>query len=189
MARIVRKRKPDPPPTTPLAAAMEKHLEALQAQNYSPFTVKNRRVHLGYFVQWCRDRGITEPTEVTRPILEHYQRHLFQYRKKNGEALSFRSQHARLMPLRVWFRWLARQHYLLHNPVLVESRFVLVGTEVQICQIILCLDPSGFKRRSSQECFPGKIVFSLPEKMYSKVVVCHVACRRIPDNPLIKPHR
>ena len=95
---------------------MEKHLEALRAQNYSPFTVKNRRVHLGYFVQWCRDRGITEPTEVTRPILEHYQRHLFEYRKKNGEALSFRSQHARLMPLRVWFRWLARQHYLLHNP-------------------------------------------------------------------------
>ena len=65
MARIVRKRKPDPPPTTPLAAVMEKHLDALRAQNYSPFTVKNRRVHLGYFVQWCRDRGITEPTEVT----------------------------------------------------------------------------------------------------------------------------
>ena len=53
MARIVRKRKPDPPPTTPLAAAMEKHLEVLRAQNYSPYTVKNRRVHLGYFVQWC----------------------------------------------------------------------------------------------------------------------------------------
>jgi len=116
MARIVRKRKTEQAPATPLAALMEKHLEALRAQNYSPYTVKNRRVHLGYFVVWCQDRGIMEPTEVTRPVLEHYQRHLFQYRKKNGEALSFRSQHARLMPLRVWFRWLARQHYLLHNP-------------------------------------------------------------------------
>jgi integrase/recombinase XerD len=116
MARIVSRRKTAPPPATPLAALMEKHLQALEAQNYSPFTVKNRRVHLGYFVGWCHDRGVTEPTEVMRPILEHYQRHLFEYRKKNGEALSFRSQHARLMPLRVWFRWLARQHYLLHNP-------------------------------------------------------------------------
>ena len=32
-------------------------------------------------------------------MLERYQRHLFHYRKKNGEPLSFRSQHARLVPL------------------------------------------------------------------------------------------
>ena len=50
---------------SPLAAVMEKHLEELRVQNYSEYTVKNRRVHLGFFVQWCHDRGITEPTEVT----------------------------------------------------------------------------------------------------------------------------
>jgi len=161
MARIVRKRKPDPAPTTPLAAAMEKHLDALRAQNYSPFTVKNRRVHLGYFVQWCRDRGITEPTEVTRPILEHYQRHLFQYRKKNGEALSFRSQHARLMPLRVWFRWLARQHYLLHNPASeielprLEHRLPKHVLSVQEMEQVLAQpsihDPLGLRDRAMLE--------------------------------------
>jgi integrase/recombinase XerD len=161
MARIVRKRKPDPPPTTPLAAVMEKHLDALRAQNYSPFTVKNRRVHLGYFVGWCRDRGILEPTEVTRPILEHYQRHLFQYRKKNGEALSFRSQHARLMPLRVWFRWLARQHYLLNNPASeielprLEHRLpkhVLSIPEMeQVLQQPSIHDPLGLRDRAMME--------------------------------------
>ncbi|HEY6338657.1 MAG TPA: hypothetical protein VIW68_09210, partial [Candidatus Sulfotelmatobacter sp.] len=35
------------------------------------------------------------------------------YRKKNGEPLTFRSQHARLVPLRVWFRWMTRQNHIL----------------------------------------------------------------------------
>ena len=60
MARVVRKRKPDPKPLSPLAALMEKHLEALQIQNYSQYTVRNRRVHIGFFVQLVsrsRDNG------------------------------------------------------------------------------------------------------------------------------------
>ena len=40
---------------------------------------------------WCAERGLTEPVEVTRPVLERYQRHLFHYRKSDGEPLSFRS--------------------------------------------------------------------------------------------------
>jgi len=116
MARVIKKRKPDLPPASPLAAMMEKHLLDLRVRNYSEYTIKNRKVHIGFFIQWCHDRGITEPTEVTRPILEHYQRHLFHYRQKNGNPLTFRSQLARLVPLRVWFRWMARQRYILHNP-------------------------------------------------------------------------
>jgi integrase/recombinase XerD len=49
-------------------------------------------------------------------VLERYQRYLFLYRKKNGEPMSFRSQHSRLVPLRMWFRWLTRRNHLLHNP-------------------------------------------------------------------------
>ena len=49
-------------------------------------------------------------------MLEAYQRHVFNYRKKNGEPLSFNGQHDRIVPLRVWFRWMARQHHILHNP-------------------------------------------------------------------------
>jgi integrase/recombinase XerD len=116
MARVVKKRKPEAPPASPLAAVMEKHLDALRVQNYSEYTVKNRRVHIGFFVDWCHERGLNEPLDVTRPVLERYQRHLFHYRKKNGQPLSFRSQHSRLVPLRVWFRWMARQRLILHNP-------------------------------------------------------------------------
>lgn len=85
-------------------------------KNYSEYTVKGRRVHIGFFLAWCEERGITEPVDVTRTVLESYQRYVFHYRKKNGEPLGFTAQNARLVPLRVWFKWMARQRYLLHNP-------------------------------------------------------------------------
>jgi integrase/recombinase XerD len=101
---------------SPLATLLDKHLHDLLVHNYSEYTVRNRRVHIGFFLDWCQERGITEPVDVTRTVLESYQRHVFHYRKKNGEPLGFTGQQARLVPLRVWFRWMARQHYILHNP-------------------------------------------------------------------------
>jgi integrase/recombinase XerD len=95
---------------------MREHLRSLEVRNYSEFTVKGRAGHIQFFLDWLKERGITDPIEVTRPVLERYQRHLFHSRKKNGEPLSFRSQHARLVPLRVWFKWMTRQNHILHNP-------------------------------------------------------------------------
>jgi len=115
MARV-EKRKAPAPVQTPLQALMREHLHALEVQNYSEFTVRGRAGHIGFFLAWLAERGIIEPVEVTRPVLERYQRYLFHYRKVNGEPLSFRSQHARLVPLRMWFRWMTRQNYILHNP-------------------------------------------------------------------------
>lgn len=116
MAKVVRKRKQPEPPATPLAALLEKHLDDLRVRQYSEYTIKGRRVHIGFFLEWAFGRGITEPVEVTRPVLEAYQRHVFHYRKKNGEPLSYTGQHDRIVPLRVWFRWMARHHHILHNP-------------------------------------------------------------------------
>ena len=83
---------------------MHEHLNSLRVRGYSEHTVKNRLVHIGFFIQWAYEHGLREPHEITRPVLERYQRHLFYYRKKNGEPLTFRSQHSRLVPLRVWFK-------------------------------------------------------------------------------------
>ena len=60
MARIVRKRKSVEPPKTLLAALMEKHLEDLRLKNYSEYTIKGRRLHIGFFLDWAFERGITE---------------------------------------------------------------------------------------------------------------------------------
>ena len=116
MARVERKRKPEAAPRTAMELLMREHLESLRTRGYSEFTVKNRLVHIGFFIEWAYEHGLREPIEVTRPVLERYQRHLFYSRKKNGEPLSFSSQHARLVPLRVWFRWMTRQNHILHNP-------------------------------------------------------------------------
>jgi integrase/recombinase XerD len=116
MARVEKKRKAEAAPSTPLEVMMREHLDALRIRAYSEYTVRGRRVHISYFIEWAKEHGLREPMEITRPILERYQRHLFYYRKKNGEAMSFRSQHSRLVPLRVWFKWMTRQNYILHNP-------------------------------------------------------------------------
>ena len=116
MARVVTPRKQKAPPAIPLEIMMRDYLQALAIQNYSEQTIGNREFLLRQFIQWCRERGIADPVEVTRPVLERYQRYLFLYRKKNGEPMSFRSQHSRLVPLRMWFRWMTRRNHLLHNP-------------------------------------------------------------------------
>ena len=117
MARLKRKSKlATPMPTSPLAGLLEAHMSALRVRDYSENTIRNQHMHVRYFLAWCPERGLTDPVEITRPILESYQRYLFYQRKRSGEPLSFRSQHARLVALRSWFRWLTRQNHILHNP-------------------------------------------------------------------------
>ncbi|QOY87926.1 site-specific tyrosine recombinase XerC [Paludibaculum fermentans] len=161
MARVPRRRKPPVVPATPLASLLEKHLEDLRVRNYSEYTVKNRRVHIGFFLDWCNERGLTEPVEVTRTVLESYQRHVFHYRKKNGEPLSFTGQHDRLVPLRVWFKWMARQHHILHNPAselelprlgMRLPKAVLTASEAeQVIEQTNVHDPLGLRDRAILE--------------------------------------
>lgn len=87
------------------------------ARQYSAMTVKARRIELGYFIDWCEERGIRRPDEVTRAMLERYRQHIFQYRRKtDGAPLSHQTQGKRLISVRAFFQWMARQHHLLYNP-------------------------------------------------------------------------
>ena len=54
---------------------------------------------------------------MTKATLESYQGFLFHYRKRNGLPLAMASQHSRLAPLKVWFRWIARRNYISDDPV------------------------------------------------------------------------
>jgi len=95
---------------------MQPFLHWLREKNYSHRTVDNRETYLRYFIQWCDERGLTRPQEITRPILERYQRYLFLYRKKDGQPLSARSQSTRIVPIRAWFKWLTKTNRILYNP-------------------------------------------------------------------------
>ena len=87
------------------------------ARQFSSMTVKARRIETGYFIDWCEERGIRRPDEVTRALLERYRQHVFTYRRKtDGAPLSHQTQGKRLISVRAFFQWMARQHHLLHNP-------------------------------------------------------------------------
>ena len=115
MARVI-KHRAQPEPRTPLGRLLEEHLEWLLVNNYSEDTADHARWSIGDFVRWAEERGIEHPMEVTRPILESYQRYLYYYRQKNGQPLTFRTQHSRLTPICRWFRWLVRNNRILYNP-------------------------------------------------------------------------
>ena len=90
--------------------------EWMGAHGYSPRTVENRARMLAHLAVWLDERGVSRPVDVTRPMLDCYQRWLFHYRKRDGDPLTFRSQSQRLLPVRAFFKWAARHHHLIHNP-------------------------------------------------------------------------
>lgn len=132
-------------------------------KNYSERTVENREDALRLFIGWAHERGLTRPQEISKPILERYQRHLFLYRKANGEPLSTRSQHVRTTPLRALFKWLARGNHILYNPASdldlprMERRLPRHVLNVREVETVLAMpdlaNPIGIRDRAMLETF------------------------------------
>lgn len=116
---MVRPKLPDlPNPNDPegFAAHLNRFLNHLAMRGYSPHTLRDRTHAIKRFALWAIERGIDKPKDITRPIIERYQRHLFYHRKGDGTPLSFRTQGARLVPVRAFFKYLARENWILYNP-------------------------------------------------------------------------
>ncbi len=112
-----RARAPDDPLEQQiLLRYMAEHFEWMQVTGYSADTVRARRHAIRKFIGWIAERGIDSPTQITRPMIERYQRHLFYYRKANGQPLSMGVQLQYLAALKLWFKWLTRAHHILANP-------------------------------------------------------------------------
>jgi integrase/recombinase XerD len=93
-----------------------------------------RIANLRYFFRWCEARGLLRPEEITMPILERYQRHMYLSRKSNGAPLSWQSQSNRIRALQGYFRWLVRQGVLVSNPA---SDLILPRQERRLPRAIL----------------------------------------------------
>jgi integrase/recombinase XerD len=109
-------RQVDPLAKQLLIPYMEAHFEWMLVTGYTPYSVKGRRIAIRRFIAWCDERGIEKPTDISKAILERYQRYLYYYRKTNGEPLSIGTQAGHLAPLKTWFKWLCRQNHILFNP-------------------------------------------------------------------------
>lgn len=99
-----------------MAFFVRRYTKWLKVRHYSPRTIENREYYLGFFVAGTLERGITRPTEVTRPMLEDYQEHLFDHRQADGSPLTAPSQLSRLVAVRAFFKWLSKCDLLLANP-------------------------------------------------------------------------
>ena len=76
----------------PLTAYMNAHFDWMQVSGYSEDTVRGRRIAIRRFITWCEERALRDPKDITKPILERYQRHLFYYRKADGKPMALSSQ-------------------------------------------------------------------------------------------------
>jgi integrase/recombinase XerD len=145
------------------SSALE-HLQWMQVHHYSATTIHGRMKDLAYFVAWCEEHGITEPSEVTKPIIERYQKYLYHYRQqKNSLPLSAVSQIHRLSAVRLFFKWMTKQNYLLYNPA---SEIELPRQQYRLPKVILTAaeadqvinqanvhDPLGVRDRAILEVF------------------------------------
>ena len=93
-----------------------RYLDWLLVRGYSSETKKLRDNALRTFIEWCDQRDIQKPQDVTKPILDRYQRHLFHYRKDNGKPIAFSTQKSLLQSVKGFFKWLTQENYLLYNP-------------------------------------------------------------------------
>ncbi len=99
-----------------LTAVAARYLRDLQALNYAATTVNSAQKNLMLCIEWLAERAVCDVAEVTRPMLERYQRHLFHYRKEDGSPLAVSTQTDRLKALKGFYAWAVRKHVVPANP-------------------------------------------------------------------------
>ena len=88
----------------------------------SPNTREHKRIDVGLFAAWLAEREVHHTAQVTRAMIEAYQRYLYHYRQPLGKIrttpkpLSAATQYNRLKAVEMFFRWCCRKRYLTANP-------------------------------------------------------------------------
>ena len=139
------------------------YLEYLAVRNYSQGTLKGRRDAIKMFINWGAERDLRQAQQITRPILEAYQRWLWKYTKANGKRLGWSTQRNRVSILKDWFRWMTKKDVLMHNPAseleLPRTEKRLPGAALTLAQVEALMsvpnlaDPLGIRDRAMLELF------------------------------------
>lgn len=160
-AMPARERVTDPAAGNLLRSYQSAFLEWTVTSGLSASTASIRRRALDGFIVWCDERGLDRPQDITRPILQRYQGHLYHYRKADGATLSFNTQATRLLPVVAFFKWCAREGHILNNPasdlVLPKPPRQLPRHLMSVAEIEAVLNqadvdtPSGVRNRAMLE--------------------------------------
>lgn len=93
-----------------------RYSETMRIRGYSEKTLRIRDTAIRQFILWCDERDIAQPQDVTKPLLERYQKHLYYYRKEDGDTLSHNTRSMYMVGIKQFFKWLTQENYLLYNP-------------------------------------------------------------------------
>ena len=98
MARLERqkclKAVGDPSDPDGLFVFMQRFIARLEVKQYTDMTLWNNERAMRDFIAWCDVRALRKPTEITKAIIERYQRTLYLHRKKDGTPFCVYSQRA-----------------------------------------------------------------------------------------------
>ena len=176
-------------PSQSMAAALKAYLEWLKIHNRSAYGVKSKGDYIRPFLLWAAERDLIYPQQITRPILESYQRHLWRYRKTNDKPLGISTQRGRLAALKTFFAWLCRQRLLEANPASElelprgEKRLPMECLSLDEMKVLLngpdVSDPLGLRDRAILELFystgirRGELVkLEIPDLHSSRKLLC-----------------
>jgi integrase/recombinase XerD len=100
-----------------LAAYGERFLDHIKTRGFSEQTLQNRRLCLKYFIAFCDERAVRRPQDVSRSLIERYQRQVMRGRtKRTGRPVSAATQVGRLVPVKAFFAWLTKSNVVLLDP-------------------------------------------------------------------------
>jgi len=146
-----------------IAANVDRYLDWLRFHNRTPMAVNGRWAELKPFLAWSEERGLFDPEQITRSILESYQRYLWRYRKKNGKPLGTSTQRGRLGGVKRFFSWLTKQRIIEANPASelelprFEKRLPMDTPSISEIETILAVpeinDALGIRDRAILELF------------------------------------
>jgi integrase/recombinase XerC len=89
---------------------LDRFLSYLEAQNSSPYTIKNYGNDIGQFLDYCREQGVNALEQIDRSLLRNYLAEL------DGVGYVKASISRRVAELRSFGNYLVREHVLDHNP-------------------------------------------------------------------------
>jgi len=91
-------------------------LRWLEVKGFTAHTVRTRKHGLEVHASWSGQQGIRRPVDVTRGLLEEYQRWMFSHQTDDGKSWSFRYQCSLLSTVRAFYGWLSKQGHILFDP-------------------------------------------------------------------------
>lgn len=101
--------------------AMVNFLEHLEVErNLSPLTIRNYRHYLQRFIDWFKDNGHENLTELDLEIMRKYRVFLNRYQDDTGENLNKTTQSYHVIALRSWLKWLVKNDAEVLHPEKVD---------------------------------------------------------------------